>query len=317
MTGSVYKKVASQAGTLSGDDLDFLLSSPWDEDSYGDIVGDPDDPEYGWHLESFRTNPAALFAHNNNMPPIGTWRNVSVRNRALRGTLVFAPRGASKFADEISDLTKAGIIKGVSVGFIPKQSRPRVNGRGTHYLEQVLKEASLCGIPALPSALVQAKQMGISTETIKKVFRPMPESVGERIRRARRTVAKAKLLLAKTTSDRSRQSLIRAIEIIEAEGREAMAASCRLPHSSQSATQLAAASKARAIAMLEKVAVRIAMEEAQTASGQVRAYSEEVIASFTNMALRHPDPPSQIVDPTINSWRGQSVPGPTWRGKKI
>jgi hypothetical protein len=213
MLTTIYKDTSS----LADGALNYLLSSPNELDSYGDRVGDPDDPQLGWNLTVHKANPVCFFAHNTSVPPIARWENVGVRDGALRGVLKFVPRGVSRFADEISALTSAGFIRGVSVGFKPTRSKPLASG-GVHYLRQTLIEASLCGVPALPSALLQAKDLGISQSTIEKVFKVSknpPLTVGERIRAARVAVKRARALLGKTTNPKSRAVLMRAIAIIE------------------------------------------------------------------------------------------------------
>jgi hypothetical protein len=60
----------------------------------------------------------------------------------------------------------------------------------TPYTRQTLVEVSLCAVPANPSALLQAKAMGVSTETIKKIFRQQNKnaSLAERIEDARASI---------------------------------------------------------------------------------------------------------------------------------
>ncbi|MGZ4123430.1 MAG: hypothetical protein ACXVOI_09510 [Tumebacillaceae bacterium] len=256
--------------TLADGGLNFLLSSPFEIDAYNDIVGDPDHPEYGWDLSVHVKNPACFYGHDTSIPPIARWKNVGVRDRALRGTLVFPPRGVSRFADEISDLTTAGIVRGCSVGFRPTKSKPLASG-GTHWLRQTLVEVSLCGIPALPSALLDAKQLGISSETIQRVFKNMnnPPSVGERIRKARANVRKARAMLGKMTDPISRATLMKAIAILEDMDREQTARYSGVQHAASSAEQ-----KRQQEAAAKAAAVR-------TVDAMMKNYkpSEEAIAS--------------------------------------
>ena len=238
MMKTIIKEAALSGTSLDGK-FNFLLSNPFEEDGMGDIVGDETDSSYGWDLTVFRKNPANFWAHDTSQPPIARWENVGIRDGALRGTLVFPEKGIYPFADQIHALCRAGIIRGVSVGFRPTKSKPRANG-GTHWLRMTLVEAPLCGIPALPSALMEAKQLGIPEDAIQKVFRMAPtpnkkkaESIGERIRRARRVVAKAKAIQAKTSNPKHRATLLKTIAILEAEDRERMAASIKPPSESR------------------------------------------------------------------------------------
>lgn len=231
---TITKDAALTGTALGSGRFKFLLSSPFETDAYGDVVGDENEPEYGWDLSVFRKNPVTFWAHNSSEPPIAKWENVGVRDGALRGTLIFPEKGIYPFADQIHALCDAGLIKGCSVGFKPVKSTPRADG-GWHYQKMVLMEVSLCGIPAHPSALMEAKQLGIPEDVIYKVFKmdtnkkkPV-ELVGARIRRARRVVAKAKRMLANSTNPATRATLLRTIAILSAEDDERMKLSRQVP----------------------------------------------------------------------------------------
>ena len=157
----IRKAVAS-----SGDGLEFVLSDAT-VDRYGDIV----EPK-GWDLGWFKQNPIALFGHNASFP-IGTWTNVRVEGGKLIAKLNLAARGTSARIDELIGLVEQGILRAVSVGFIPSKSTP-VNPdkpyAGTRFLEQQLLETSLVSVPANPAALAVAKSMNVSDETIELAF---------------------------------------------------------------------------------------------------------------------------------------------------
>jgi HK97 family phage major capsid protein/HK97 family phage prohead protease len=157
----IRKAVASD-----GDGLDFVLSDAT-VDRYGDIV----EPK-GWDLAWFNKNPIALFGHNASFP-IGTWSNVRVEGGKLMAKLNLAARGTSARIDELIGLVEQGILRAVSVGFIPSKSTP-VNPdkpyAGTRFLEQQLLETSLVSVPANPAALAVAKSMNLSDETIELAF---------------------------------------------------------------------------------------------------------------------------------------------------
>ena len=162
--------------------LEFTLS---DEsiDRMGDIISAD-----GWDLQSFNKNPIALFNHSPNAV-IGTWRNLRVQDRALRGHLVLAPKGISPRVDEIRALVEAGILKAVSVGFreIESEDRKDESGRwaGYRFIKQELVETSLVSVPANPNALAVAKSLKISPQTLDLVFAKQ----GNRGRIARRGFA--------------------------------------------------------------------------------------------------------------------------------
>jgi phage head maturation protease len=106
----IRKAVASD-----GAGLDFVLSDAT-VDRYGDIV-EPD----GWNLKWFKGNPIALFGHNNSFP-IGTWENVRVESGKLIARLKLAARGTSARIDELISLVEQGVLRAVSVGFIPSKA---------------------------------------------------------------------------------------------------------------------------------------------------------------------------------------------------
>jgi HK97 family phage prohead protease len=156
--------------TLSpdADGRTFVLSDT-SEDNYLDVVGDSTHPELGWNLETFKKNPIALWSHDSK-DPIGKWIKPRIENGALKAELVLAPVGVSPRIDELRSLIDCGILRGVSVGFIPTRSQELPSG-GVHWQRMTLVEASLCSVPANPSALLRAKKLGVGTDLIRKVFK--------------------------------------------------------------------------------------------------------------------------------------------------
>jgi HK97 family phage major capsid protein/HK97 family phage prohead protease len=157
---TVRKTVASRDG------FDFVLS---DEtvDRMGDIVSAD-----GWVLGNFKKNPIALFGHDSRFP-IGTWTNVRVEGGKLIARLALAARGTSARLDELISLVEQGILRAVSVGFIPLKSEPIDPERKygpQRYLKQELIETSLVSVPANPAALQLAKSLNISDETLSLAF---------------------------------------------------------------------------------------------------------------------------------------------------
>lgn len=156
----IFKTVASDGG------LDFVLSDDT-VDRYGDIID-----AKGWVLTNFKKNPIALFGHSNGFP-IGTWANLRVEGNKLIGTLKLAARGTSARIDELISLVEQGILRAVSVGFIPIKSEPINPDRPygpQKYTKQELLETSLVSVPANPAALALAKQLNISDETMSLAF---------------------------------------------------------------------------------------------------------------------------------------------------
>lgn len=156
----IFKTVASDGG------LDFVLSDGT-VDRYGDVID-----AAGWVLTNFKKNPIALFGHSNGFP-IGTWSNLRIEAGRLIGTLTLAARGTSARIDELISLVEQGILRAVSVGFIPIKSEPINPDRPygpQKYTKQELIETSLVSVPANPAALALAKSLNISNETISLAF---------------------------------------------------------------------------------------------------------------------------------------------------
>jgi HK97 family phage prohead protease len=149
-------------GRVNG--LDFVLSDETPDRMDDVIMSD------GWDLSNFKRNPIALFGHRSDFP-IGKWNNLRVVDKQLRGDLELAPQGTSQRIDEIRGLVDAGILRAVSVGFRPIESKPREkSGLGVFWTKAELVETSLVAVPANPNALAIAKSLKISPATLDLVF---------------------------------------------------------------------------------------------------------------------------------------------------
>jgi HK97 family phage prohead protease len=112
----------------------------------------------GCKLDNYRRNPIVLNSHDPTKP-VGTAR-VYVAGDRLEAIIDFAPLGASRDADEICALAKAGILGAVSVGFRPIKSEPIRSGLGgERFTEWELLELSCVAVPCDPGALVIARSM--------------------------------------------------------------------------------------------------------------------------------------------------------------
>jgi HK97 family phage prohead protease len=157
----VYKKSSKVDG------MTFVLSDET-PDRHGDIV-----KADGWVLGDFNKNPIALFGHSSDFM-VGTWQDVRVENQQLLGKLVPAPKGTSERADEVIRFAESGILKAVSVGFVPIERKIR-RGKdeefeGFTYTKQALVECSLCAVGANPNALAVAKSLKLSLGARALVF---------------------------------------------------------------------------------------------------------------------------------------------------
>ena len=155
-------KHKTHAGQLTG--LEFVLSDETPDRMDDVILSD------GWDLKNFKRNPIALFNHKSDFP-IGKWTNLRVENKQLRGQLEMAPFGTSERIDEIRKLIDAGILRAVSVGFKPLETKQREGSDwGCTFVRSELVETSLVSVPANPNALAVAKSLNISPQTMDLLF---------------------------------------------------------------------------------------------------------------------------------------------------
>jgi HK97 family phage prohead protease len=131
-----------------------VIASTQTVDRQGDvIVVDP----AACDMRGYLKNPIVLASHDT-AHPVGTARPKIVGNR-LEATIVFAPAGVSSLADTWCGLTKAGVVRGVSIGFAPIESEPIAGGGygARKFTRWELLEISLVAVPANAEALVVAR----------------------------------------------------------------------------------------------------------------------------------------------------------------
>ena len=130
----------------------FVLSTD-DVDRHGDVIAAD-----GWRLESYRSNPVFLWAHDYARPVIGRAVDTWMEPHRLLARVEFAP---TQFAQEVAGLYQAGYQRGVSVGFKPLKYEERRHEKtgaflGIKFLEQELLEVSAVPVPANRRALRRA-----------------------------------------------------------------------------------------------------------------------------------------------------------------
>jgi hypothetical protein len=104
----------------------------------------------GLDVTNFRKNPVVLASHNSDRPIARA--TVSRSGSAWNATLQFPDAGVCADADQCLKLAQANILSGISIGFIPLETKPIPGGR--RVVRSELLEISLCAIPSLPSARV-------------------------------------------------------------------------------------------------------------------------------------------------------------------
>lgn len=135
----------------------FIMSAEV-QDRHGDVV-----VQAGLDTAEFEKNPVALAFHNHAGWPIGKWTDitkVSGKPRRTEGVLNFAPEGVDETADKAAAMVDAGLMRCVSIGFIPKEYEPLYDANerwtGIKFLAAEMIECSLVPIPANPAAVAKA-----------------------------------------------------------------------------------------------------------------------------------------------------------------
>lgn len=156
--GVLFKAIVSKSSwDQEARSATFIMSAET-EDRHRDIV-----VQSGIKLDTFMTNPVALFNHNSWGTPIGTWsdiKQVNGRPKRTEGVFTAAPEGVDDMADKVARHIDAGTIKAASIGFRPlKMSRiDDDEGNWTYgykFDEIELYECSIVTIPAVREALMK------------------------------------------------------------------------------------------------------------------------------------------------------------------
>jgi hypothetical protein len=132
-----------------------------DADRAGDVVI----PTGILNADDYLLNPIVLWAHNRTrFPPIGVCEWLDVQPRRIVAETRFA-RGVP-FAEDVFRLYEQGILRGWSIGFVPRKARrlpvagPRT-AAGLHVEQWDLLEYSAVPIPENPDAVTVAIEKGL------------------------------------------------------------------------------------------------------------------------------------------------------------
>lgn len=119
----------------------------------------------GIRTDNFDANPAILFAHAEDQPPVGRATAIRIGSPASRVEIEFTPRDIYPFGAMIGDLVKARYLNACSMSWQPIKwhFRDAKEGRGVIFDEVDLLEISVVPVPALPEAIATARSRGIDT----------------------------------------------------------------------------------------------------------------------------------------------------------
>lgn len=136
-------------------------------------------------LSVFMKNPAIMWSHQYNQPPIGKCLEMSVTDTGIAMKMEIAKTG---MAEECWQLLKGKFLRGCSIGFIPTKAIYKGTEEFKSYIKDnalkisdkceriitnaILLENSLCSLGCNPSALVVAvssKSIHLSEKTLKEL----------------------------------------------------------------------------------------------------------------------------------------------------
>ena len=146
-------------------------------DRAGDVVA----PSGIHNLDEFMLNPIVLWAHDRvRVPPIGVCEWLDVQPRRIVAQTKFA-EGVG-FAEDLFKLYEQGVLRGWSIGFVPRKARrvPQPTGASAlHVSEWDLLEYSAVPIPENPGALTVALQKGLVRDaTLRDWLKLIPDDRG-------------------------------------------------------------------------------------------------------------------------------------------
>jgi len=155
-----------KAAESSDYDGTFVLTTG-NVDRDGDII-EPD----GLDVTAFLKNPITLWQHDHKNP-VGTWENIRHETGRWVADLKLA---TTNLANMTRKLIQEGVLKAVSVGFLPKENGyERIededgNFKGYRFLKTELLEVSLVSVPANAEALLISKSFNANEHEEHAVF---------------------------------------------------------------------------------------------------------------------------------------------------
>lgn len=120
-------------------------------DRYGDVI-----VAAGWQLDNYAKNPVILVDHVYRVASIVGTGEARIKGKKLKVRITHDTAEENQAAQMVIRLTEAGLLRAVSVGFLPlkwESIRDKDgNWTGYKFLEQDLMEVSWVAVPANPNA---------------------------------------------------------------------------------------------------------------------------------------------------------------------
>ncbi|MFO0809065.1 MAG: hypothetical protein U0746_10610 [Gemmataceae bacterium] len=127
-----------------------------------DRAGDVVVPTGLANRDEYLLNPVVLWAHRRDMPPVGHCVSLDVQPGRVVAVTKFA--AGVPLAEDVFRLYEQGVLRGWSVGMLPRRVTPRPGRRGLRIEEWDLIEYSAVPIPENPHALTLAVEKGLVTD---------------------------------------------------------------------------------------------------------------------------------------------------------
>jgi HK97 family phage prohead protease len=152
----LYSRAAVVDGSVSEEDrtVEFIASTD-DVDGHGTIL------RQNWRLDRFAgTGGPVLYAHDHSDIPIGT-ATARVDGGRLRALVKFSTEDLNPKAEQVFRNVKAGVIRGISVGFAPHAHgfEKRESGDVLILDDNELFELSVTPVPSNAAAIAQLRSM--------------------------------------------------------------------------------------------------------------------------------------------------------------
>lgn len=161
---------------IPGERADISLVSAETVDRDGDVV-----IAKGMQLDYFRANPIVTLAHKYDELPVGRAQWIKAVLGGIKAKTIYSQKPddwqGPYIPDAVWQMTKEGILRGKSVGFLPTKLRPPTSKESAIWKDAniviesaVLLEYAVAPIPCNQDALVEAVAKGYADEaTLKRL----------------------------------------------------------------------------------------------------------------------------------------------------
>lgn len=161
---AVFSRAAVVSDTAAEDARSVDVVASTDAlDAHGTVI------RQNWQLDRYRAYPVVLFAHDQCELPIGLASNIRIEDGSLRATLNFSSGDLNPKAEQVWQNVKAGVLRGVSIGFIPHSIRFETE-EDREFLaldDNELLEISIVPVPSNPETLASMRSRALGTAALR------------------------------------------------------------------------------------------------------------------------------------------------------